>query len=59
MFAVFFFDPRKACGILVPRLGVEQVSRVLRVVTTGQPGRSLRLDVSKTILHLCFPREKK
>ena len=58
MFAVFFLDPCKACGILVPSLGVEPVSLVLGVLTTGQPGKSLRLDVSKTILHLCFPREK-
>ena len=60
MFSGFFFlDPRKACEILLPRLGGEQVSHVLGVLTTVQPGKSLRLDALKTILHLCFLKEKK
>ena len=52
-FTFWFFD-HKACGFLVPQPGIKPVSPSLeaKVLTTGPPGKSLKLFQNKNILYL-------
>ena len=56
----FFFWPRHvACGILVPRPGIEPMPPAVKapspVLTTGPPGKSLRLCISFRNVHQVRP----
>lgn len=54
MFAVFLTS--QGMWDISSQIGVEQVS--IKSCNHWTARESLRLDVSKTILHLCFPRKK-